>query len=152
MVGEAIAGLSAFKTMFDMAKALQNIHDTALRDRAVIDLQKEILAAQVTQATLIERVGDLEKQVASFEKWDAEKEKYELKEIYPQNFAYAIKENARGSEPPHLICATCYENRKKTIPQKSDAVHLTCPVCKTRVQFKASQPLQVRTSRGSEYF
>ena len=52
MVGEAIAGLSAVKTAFDMAKALQNIHDTVARDRAVIELQKEILSAQVAQAAL----------------------------------------------------------------------------------------------------
>ncbi len=140
MVGEAIAGLSAFKTMFDMAKALQGIHDTATHDRAVIELQKEILTAQAQQAALVERIGQLEKQVASFEKWDAEKEKYDLKEISPHNYAYAIKANARGAEPAHLICTTCYENRKKTILQKSSAVHVSCPVCKTMVQFKDFQP------------
>jgi len=135
MVGEIFAGLGAFKTMMDMTKAVQDAHDIATRDRAVIELQKEILGAQAAQAALIERVSELEKQVAEFEKWETEKEKYQLNEIYPQNFAYAIKPDARGSEPAHLICATCYQNRKKVILQKSSAVHLNCPVCQTRVQF-----------------
>ena len=45
MILETISGLGAVKTAFDMTKALQNIHDTVAHDRAVIDLQKEILAA-----------------------------------------------------------------------------------------------------------
>ena len=35
MVGEAIAGLGALKTAFDMTKTLQNMHDVVTRDRAV---------------------------------------------------------------------------------------------------------------------
>jgi hypothetical protein len=34
MVGEALAGLSALKTAFDMAQGLKNIHDATIRDRA----------------------------------------------------------------------------------------------------------------------
>ena len=87
----------------------------------------------------MEQIGNLEKEIANFEKWQAESEKYELKEIYPGNFAYSFKTNVDGrSEPPHLICTTCFENRKKSIMQKSSAVHMTCPVCKTMIQFKES--------------
>ena len=55
VVAETIAGLGAIKTAFDMAKALENIHEAVARDRAVIDLQKEILAAQSAQAALVDR-------------------------------------------------------------------------------------------------
>jgi hypothetical protein len=44
-----IFGLSAIKTAYDKAKELLNIHDTVAHDRAVIDLQKQILAAQEAQ-------------------------------------------------------------------------------------------------------
>ncbi len=40
MAVELIMGLNAFKTMFDMAKGLQSIHDTAARDRAVMPLSR----------------------------------------------------------------------------------------------------------------
>jgi len=51
---------------------LQKIHDVTARDRAVIELQKEILTAQAAQATLIETIGDLKKRVAEFETWATE--------------------------------------------------------------------------------
>lgn len=130
---DPITGLGAVKAAFDLAKSLKNINDATIRNGAVIELQEKILSAQEAQTALIQRVGDLEKEVANFEKWDAEKEKYELKEIHTGSYAYAVKENARGSEPPHLICANCYEQNKKRILQKSSAVHMTCPECKTRI-------------------
>jgi hypothetical protein len=53
MVAEVLAGLGAFKTMFDMAKALKDINDAAIRNGAVIELQEQILGAQVAQAALL---------------------------------------------------------------------------------------------------
>ena len=52
VVAETLASLNAVKTAFDMAKALQNIHDATARDRAVIDLQCELLLAQEQQFAL----------------------------------------------------------------------------------------------------
>jgi hypothetical protein len=140
VAAEIMGGISGLKAAFDIAKGLKNIDDATRRNAAVIELQEKILGAQQTQSALVERVGDLEKQVASFEKWEAEKERYYLQEIYPRNFAYAINENARGSQPPHLICATCYESHKKSILQQTSGVHLGCSVCNSRVQFKDSRP------------
>jgi len=52
MVGEVFAGLSAFKAMYDAAKALKDINDAAIRNSAVIELQEKILSAQAAQAAL----------------------------------------------------------------------------------------------------
>lgn len=114
MVGEAFAGLSAVKTAFDLAKGLQNIHDTAARDRAVIELQKEILAAQQTQATLIQSVSDLEKEVARLKAWDADKQRYKLTDIRPGVMAYSLKEGMEAGEPAHQLCASCYNAGHKS--------------------------------------
>jgi hypothetical protein len=89
MAAEVLAGLGAFKTMFDMAKGLKEMNDAAIRNGAVIELQEQILSAQAAQAALIERVRALEAEVASFEKWEADKQKYELKEIRPGVLVYA---------------------------------------------------------------
>ena len=69
VVTETIAGLSAIKTAFDMTKALKDINDAAIRNAAVIELQEKILAAQAAQFALVERVGELEKEVTRFETW-----------------------------------------------------------------------------------
>ena len=118
MVGEAIAGLGAVKTAFDMVKALQNIHDIAARDRAVIELQKEILTAQEAQWALVKRVGDLETEVTRLKNWDADKARYQLSEIAPGIVALAIKDAMRNGEPFHRICANCAANGKKSYLQQ----------------------------------
>ena len=69
VVAETLASLNAVKTAFDMAKALQNIHDATARDRAVIDLQCELLLAQEQQFALAQRVQELQEKVARFEAW-----------------------------------------------------------------------------------
>lgn len=109
VVAETIGGLSALKTAFDMSKALQGIHDAVAHDRAVIELQKEILSAQAAQFTLIEQVGDLEKEVARLKAWDADKQRYKLTELRPGAIAYALKEGMDNGEPAHKLCAACYE-------------------------------------------
>jgi hypothetical protein len=84
MVAEVLAGLGAFKTMFDMAKALKDINDAAIRNGAVIELQEQILGAQVAQAALLERVGHLEAEITRFETWETEKQRYTLEKFDPR--------------------------------------------------------------------
>jgi Zn finger protein HypA/HybF involved in hydrogenase expression len=139
VVTETIAGLSAIKPAFDMTKALKDINDAAIRNAAVIELQEKLLSAREAQTALLERVSQLEKEVAGFEKWDAEKVKYDLQPVYADTFAYARKPDAGSSEPPHFICANCYEHRKKTILQRADAAHVFCPECKTKIRYESDE-------------
>ena len=135
MVAEVIAGLGAFKTMFDMAKALKDINDAAIRNGAVIELQEQILSAQAAQSTLVDRVRELEEKVAGFETWDAEKKQYELKQIGYGTFARMLKSGMRGSEPPHWACDNCYQKHMISIiqfmPPLQGRKAWCCPSCKT---------------------
>jgi hypothetical protein len=142
MVGEVFAGLSALKTAFDMTQGLQNIHDAVTRDRAVIELQKEILAAQSTQAALVARIGELEEKVASFEKWDTQANRYELKK-FGHGVARFLKPEAKGSEPSHPVCANCFEKREIKFLQQTPTntarqslgmgQEWRCPACPTKI-------------------
>jgi hypothetical protein len=123
MVAEVFAGLGALKTAFDMTQGLQKIHDAVARDRAVIELQKEILAAQAAQSALIQTVSDLEKEVARLKDWEADKSRYQLSELRPGLVALAIKPAMQNGEPFHHICADCAANGKKSYLQK----HITGP-------------------------
>ena len=117
MVAEVIAGLSVFKSALDVAKGLKDINDAATRNAAVIELQETILAAQAQQMVLVERVGELEKEVAGLNAWEAEREHYELKEVASGQLAYVLKEETRSSEPAHMLCANCYSQNQKSILQ-----------------------------------
>ena len=129
MVGEVFAGLGALKTAFDIAKGLKDIDDATRRNAAVIELQEKILAAREAQSALLERVSELEEEVASFEKWDAEKERYELKQLVPAapTFAYTLKSDAKPSEAFHCICASCYQRQIKSILQFSRTLFAGSP-------------------------
>jgi hypothetical protein len=151
MVAEVFASLSVFKTAFDLAKGLKDIDDAARRNAAVIELQEKILAAREAQSTLLERISELEKEVANFKTWNAEKVRYELKQMASvgATFSYAVKAEAQGAEPFHCICAACYQNSKKSILQFKHYVMpgstehiLACPVCQAEVHSETWPPLK----------
>ena len=137
MAVELIAGLGLFKSMLDAAKGLKNINDAAVRNAAVIELQGKILAAQEQQMALVERVGELEEEVARSKTWDTEKQRYHLAQLAPGTAAYLVKEDARGTEPPHCICTNCYEDGKKSVlhlmKDGTGTVHISCPRCKSKM-------------------
>ena len=153
MASEFLAGLSLFKSMMDTAKGLKNISDATVRNSVAIELQEKILAAQEAQTALIERVGELEKEVASFETWDREKERYELTDLPPGVFVYAVKEEARGSEPPHYACANCFGKRQKSVINKSEPINgrteLHCPSCGWKGKIGKFAAPQVQRGGGS---
>ena len=145
MVAEVFAGLSAIKSAFDIAKGLKDIDDTARRNAAVIELQEKILSAQQEQSALVERIRELEAQVASFEKWDTEEKRYQLTDFGGNTFAYALKPDAARGEPPHRICPTCYEKRIKSILQfrfqnARGREMYVCPACKHEFDFGHPTP------------
>jgi hypothetical protein len=108
----------------------------------MLDAQAFAFQAQEERATLIERVGELEKEVARLKAWDAEKQRYQLEEVSPGAVAYVLKPTMRGGEPMHLLCANCYQADKKRFLQahRGDAsfTYHKCPECGDEVRTKKS--------------
>ncbi|MER8662865.1 hypothetical protein NKH34_17155 [Mesorhizobium sp. M1148] len=133
MVGEVFAGISAFKTMFDLAKALKEMDAANIRNNAVMDLQERIMTAQAAYATLAGSVGELEAQVRRFETWEAEKQRYQLEELPPGILMYRLKAGMENGEPPHKICANCYNKGIKSLlhnrGQANGLTHWRCHSC-----------------------
>ena len=117
VVAETLAGLGAFKTMYDMAKALKDINDATVRNGAVIELQEKILGAREAQTALLEQVSELEKEVARLKDWEADKKRYQLSDIGGGVVALALKPTMSNGEPPHYICADCAAGGKKSYLQ-----------------------------------
>jgi hypothetical protein len=139
MVGEALAGLSALKTAFDMAKGLKDIDDAVRRNAAVIDLQEKILAAQQAQAALVEQVAEFEKEVSRLKAWDADKQRYELTEARPGMMTYTLKKGMENGEPAHHLCTNCYNDGVKSIMQ-------------TETRFPGRYPVLVCHRCGSDLY
>lgn len=136
--------LTSFKVAKDIAQAMVGLRDVAAFQSKMVEFQSAILDAQGSafaandeRSTLVEEVSKLKTKVAKLEAWNAEKKRYQLEDIGLGSLAYVVKERMRGTEPPHQICAACYQHRKKSILQPRDINHdhmLLCPECKTQLK------------------
>jgi hypothetical protein len=120
------SALGALQKASDILKAWTSLASDKERRAKISEINGQILAAQTSaiqanaaQAALIEQVGALKAEIARFEAWDSEKERYELRHIRDGAFAYVSKNETAGAEPPHWICTACYQNRKRSILQPS---------------------------------
>lgn len=125
VVAEIVSGLAGIKTALDILKGLKKsdassniLSEIADLQTALIEVQQGIIAANQTHTEDIDRIRGLEAQVASFEAWEREKARYELKPVPPASFVYALKPDMAAGEPLHWLCATCYQRGEKSFLQR----------------------------------
>jgi hypothetical protein len=119
--GSIAAAIGSLKTAADIAKGFLDLKEAAAVQGRVIELQGVILsaqssalAAQSEQMTSLDRIRQLERQIAHLEAWDMEKKRYQLAEVAPGLTAYSLKPGMENGEPPHQICASCYNKGHKS--------------------------------------
>ena len=140
----SIAGLIAsVKAASEITKGMVGVRDTVLLQDKVIELngiiltaQSHALTTQSDQFSLLERVRELEEEVAHVKAWEAEKQRYQLTDVGNGSFAYVLKEETGSSDPPHNICANCYEDGHRSILQNETTNGgrrpvMYCPRCDT---------------------
>ena len=116
---------SSLNSLVNLSKAFVDVRDATLiqgkvfeLQRAIIDAQQHVFAANDERSSLIQRVTDLEKELTNFKNWEAEKQRYSLSELSNNaGFAYLLKPDMANGEPSHYICASCYNKGKKSILQ-----------------------------------
>jgi hypothetical protein len=138
-IGAALGGL---KTAAELAKAFVDVKSAVDVQGKVFELQRVILAAQQdtftaqqTQSALLAGKDELEERIRQLEAWDGEEDRYQLEAVGREgSLAYTLKPEAKGSEPDHHLCATCFQHRRKsflqphTIPEGRAQV-LMCHEC-----------------------
>jgi len=108
-------------------------------NRKIADAQAALFAAQQEQSALVKTIDELEKEIARLKAWDGEKERYELKDVYHGGaLVYALKPEKSGGEPPHWLCANCYQQQQKSIFQRANSTGFLyaykCPRCRAEIQ------------------
>jgi hypothetical protein len=139
------AAAGSLKVASDIAKAILDLRDEAkIRakvmelQRAIIDAQSSTLGAQTESLAHIEQIRELKQRIVDLEDWAREKQRYELHEIRSGAFTYSLKSAMSNGEPPHQICAKCYQDGVKSILQKEirvvGRVHaLVCHRCQAEL-------------------
>jgi|tagenome__1003787_1003787.scaffolds.fasta_scaffold20925682_2 hypothetical protein len=119
MAAELIAGAGALTSAISIAKSLVDLRDEVKRLEHVSELLRKLTAAHEAQSALINRVRELEDENVKLKDWEAEKQKYELKQLPSGAYALEAKEAERGGKPPHYLCVDCCDNGKRAILHRS---------------------------------
>lgn len=136
--------IDSIKASVDLSKSIVEVKkgaDIATATRELNNLllaaQSDALAAQSEQFAVIEEIRNLKEKIMSLEAWQAEKQRYSLKEVGVGGFAYALKDIASNGEPMHYLCTNCYQDGCKSIlnqkrnPRRFN--ELRCPKCNSSV-------------------
>lgn len=140
---DAIA--SPLKTAGELVQGLIETRDTIKFGEMIAKLHAQIVAAyqgalvaQTREAACVEEIIRLKRRVAELEVWEADKQRYELAQLPPGVFVYALRREAALGEPMHHICQTCYQRGKKSILHADEPGngihHLSCYECGVKLQ------------------
>ena len=126
MAVELYGALQGFKSILDNLKAIIGIRDEVLRNEAlakllreIMELERKLRASEEEKAALVEKVRTLETEIAQLKAQRGDLDRYELQDIGGGAAAYMLKPDARGAEPAHWLCPSCYSQGKKAMYQRS---------------------------------
>ena len=141
--------ISGLKVASDMAKDFLELKSLAEVQGKVIELQSAILAAQSSalaanadQAAMAEEIRKLRDELASAAAWNREKQRYELAALEPGIFVFALRREASANEPPHWVCARCFNAGSKYILQNQGdfygATEYLCNGCDAKIKLSST--------------
>lgn len=124
MLAELTAGYQATKATLDIAKGIQALKTEAEINSAVIDIQRltieaqqNLMQAQASHTSLVGRVAQLEEEIANLKDWSAERECYQLVDVYRGAFAFMPKPGMERGQPAHWLCTNCFDQGRKSYMQ-----------------------------------
>lgn len=150
---EIVSIATGIASAVGVAKNLTGLH-TSLGDRVptkvreqinavlveVTQIQASLVAAQQRETQLTDRCRELEGEFRRITDWESIKARYTLTTIDGSAFVYTLKPQhvVLGTEPQHWLCATCFEDGKKSHLQGTgrrvrDMEKWGCPRCDTTV-------------------
>ena len=147
----AAQSVQALSTLLSAANGLANYNEIV---SAVSEVNTKLmqanavaLSSQEKQSSLAAKVYELEQEVVSLKNWEAEKQKYELKEIARGVFARTEKGVMGTLQSSHKFCATCFEKHIKSPLQQENVTEgrqlsLTCHTCKAKIIFRHYSDVQ----------
>lgn len=123
-IGGAMGGL---KAALEVIKGLKSTADAvAINDAkialqgAIIEAQGGLMAAQEAHSANLQRIDELEKQLAASKNWETEKQRYYLATVDAGAVAYIHKPGMEGDEAPVWLCQPCFDEQHKSSLQLKD--------------------------------
>lgn len=155
---------AAFKAISDTVKATVALRDNAMIQVHMAALHEHIMSAQAkaleAQQQIYETQRELDSvrnELLSIKSWDAESERYRLRDFGGQTYAYELQPEKANGEPHHLLCPHCYQQRQKSVLQRtsrhSNQEWFSCHRCSARLPLGAHAVSErsLRSSSAGDY-
>jgi len=162
MIAEIGSLIASSKIAYDIAKSISALKSDVDRDKSITKILEVLLAVQTNALSvnsiaqeLQEDKSALTQKLMEFEKWDETEAQYELKEIAIGVFVYSLKIVKSLSEPKHWLCAKCYNEKKKSLLQRTKhdfaGVHYICHSCSSEIVDHSKAMVIPKQKRGPMY-
>lgn len=103
--------------------------DPAETKQLVSDLLDRLLRIQAEQFAMQSALRDLQEELRKAEHFQTQMVRYALEKTELGALLYTLKPEHAGTEPPHSICAACYQDRVISILQPVAHNTLGCGKC-----------------------
>jgi hypothetical protein len=125
MIAEIASLITSSKAAYDIAKGISSFKSEVERTESISKILEVLVSVQLQASSVlaleIEKHA-LTKRLMELEKWSQTESQYELKEIARGIFVYAYKQTAEKSEPAHWLCTNCWQDKTKSILQRTESV------------------------------
>lgn len=129
MIAELAGGLTATNALIKIVEGLNAANTQAKLNEVRVELSGKLLqvmaalnAALAAETVSADRIRDLEKEIVRLKDWEGEKKRYELKNIGGGAFGYMPKKGMDEGEPPHWLCANCFDRGHRSVLQFQKSV------------------------------
>ena len=153
MYAEISAAIQSAKALGELVKATHGLANYNEFVAAVYEVNAKFmdatavaLASQEKQSSLATRVAELENELREIKQIEADLQRYQLTRFAFGGYACSIKPGMENREPSHYLCATCMNQRKKSILQPTGEAFLRCGVCHEEIQISHTSSPTVDTS------
>ncbi|KGJ19337.1 hypothetical protein [Paracoccus sanguinis] len=124
----AANGLARLKGLF----AKETPQDAQYRAQ-IVEITTQLLAAQEANLETKKLLLKLKEEEQRRSKFEQQASRYTLTTTDRGGLVYSLNPDDAKGEPPHDLCAACFEQEKRSIMQFVQPNTLECPLCKTRV-------------------
>ena len=142
MYAEIFAALTSLKTVTDIVKAMRSMANYGELLAAVNTVQEHLsqalvanLAGAEKQASLLERVRELEAEALKFKDWEAAAKDYVLQAVgvEQRHFAQIYKPAVESQKARHWACAKCFQEQKLYFLSEHERFGYRCPNCNASI-------------------
>ena len=142
ITGAASAANDSLKSLSELIGSGKGRAQLAEATNQLITLRQFVLDLQDEHSAMRDRMRELEVEIQRMKAFRTEeKDKYQLRSPDGSAFVYRLRELEVGSGSDHWLCATCFQQDRKSILQPRDkpkqlfeAVTWGCDVCKSTFQ------------------